>query len=185
MLRGAIMTGRDGRVMLTQKQAAKALGCSVRRVRSLRESGQLASRQGPDRTWWVDQCDVERVAAQVRRGSVKRDASGEVSALIFSLFERGMSPAKVVIEARQNPEVIKLLAKDYRELEGGVWIPPAVRHAVEQLLEERGYVLADWSGELVDAIRALCATDRRYTELQRRAAMAQTDKGHKMEPAPS
>jgi hypothetical protein len=111
-------TGRSHR-LLTRKQVAIRLQVSTSSVRRL-EGTRLHPQQDERGVWWFDPSDVESLADE---GSVRQRAAstrkhsnttaGEVAARIFVMFAEGKGLRDIVVTARQPPERVRALFREW------------------------------------------------------------------------
>ena len=144
---------------LKRGQLARVLGTSLATVRRKEDAGTLH----PiviDGVHYFSPAEVDALRASsqpVAEGGKREQTSGEIAAAAFECFERGRTPRQVVIELKQDPQIIRNLFRQYaeedvllidpqrREIERWLGVPklipvdllPALRRRVEELVERR------------------------------------------------
>lgn len=96
---------------VTRKQAAKILNTSYENVKRLQRLGQL--RGVPDRQG-IHRFDKREVEELARRRGRQVPQFGEFAASVFQLFKAGREFHDIVIETKQDPEVILALWQQYK-----------------------------------------------------------------------
>lgn len=63
-------------------------------------------------------------------------SEGEVSALAFSMFQKGCKPTKVVIELKQPAKTVQALYEEWAEMNGGLLLRKSVKEGIFDSLED-------------------------------------------------
>ena len=95
------------RLRVDRREAARILQCSRDNVRRLDRTGQLkSSKQDRNGTFTYDRSEIEELA-RARGLGVK--PTGELVARIFAMFEARKRFVEIVIETKQEPDVVQAL----------------------------------------------------------------------------
>lgn len=119
------------------------LELTYQQVRTLQEKGSLKpAKKSPDGAYLYDQCDVDRIAGDVKRAARKSGNAGDVAGEVFELLEQGKSLRKIVIQTRQPPAVVRELVREYLAAGDEVFVSAEVARRCERLLV--GQLELDW-----------------------------------------
>jgi hypothetical protein len=128
--------------ILTRAIVARMLSCSIAMVRWFEDHDRLHPIIDSHKVRRFDRDEVEALCRERRRTS-SQTSFGALAAEVFRLFAEGRSLPEVVIETRQEPDVIRTLWQEYkRPLDA----PPVMATAsLEDLsdYEKRARVLDD------------------------------------------
>jgi len=61
---------------------------------------------------------------------------GEVSAQAFSMFQKGWSPIRVVVELKQPPKIVQALYEDWAEMKGALLLRKSVKEYFFESVED-------------------------------------------------
>lgn len=153
--------GKDGRRLLTRREAAGTLAVTYDRMRHLEREKLITGRQIRG-VWYFEASDVERLAPNVRRCR-SESREGELAAEAFKLFRDKASDADVVIALRMTPARVRELRRDYDP--GVVVLSGAQAADARKALEQTGRTF-ERGEDLVAELAELCLREQRLTALE-------------------
>ena len=96
-----------GAGLLTRRQVADQLGVGITTIHRMRLRGDLHPVCGDNGVWRYDPADVLRAMGRV--GLPKNATPGQVSAVVFQMFEDGASLREIVMRLHIDPEEVRRL----------------------------------------------------------------------------
>lgn len=156
--------GRDNRPLLTRRGVMDRLSVSYPQIRRLNTSGSLKPvKTSSDGAYLFDQCDVDRIAADLKLKQRKTDNAGDIAADVWELLEKGKTRREIVITTRQPPDLVRELVREYLDAGDEIFVSAELARRCQRLLA--GQLELDWS-KLDETIAALLSYKAELTRAQ-------------------